>query len=140
MVLLSMVLLRVVRVLAVSVVGDVLVGSACDSRSQVVNRAMPLVRLVKVVSVTVRLMPLVRAVWLFSQASVALMTLTVVCLGGGAGGGVPMVRVPGALGAAPRCRVISSPLLVEGAAVVAAGEDGGCDGVVVVVGAARDGC
>ena len=60
-------------------------------------------------------------------------------LGVGASGGAPMVRVPGALGAAPRCRVISSPL-VEGAAGVAAGESGGCDGVVVVVGAARGGC
>ena len=46
------------------VVGDVLVVSACGSGSQVVNRAMPPVRLVQVVSVTVRLMPLVRAVWL----------------------------------------------------------------------------
>ena len=64
-----------------SVVGDVLVvtASACGSRSQVVNRAMPPVRLVQVVSVTVRLMPLVRAVWLSCQASVALVTLMVVC-------------------------------------------------------------
>ena len=61
-----------------SVVGDVLVVSACDSRSQVVNRAMPPVRLVQVVSVTVRLMPLVRAVRLSCQASVALVTLMVV--------------------------------------------------------------
>ena len=38
----------------------------------------------------------------------------------GAGGGVLMVRVP-----APRCRVISSLLLAEGAAGVAAGEGGG---------------
>ena len=62
-----------------SVVGDVLVVGACGSRSQVVNRAMPPVRLVQVVSVTVRLMPLVRAVWLSCQASVALVTLMVVC-------------------------------------------------------------
>ena len=34
----------------------------------------------------------------------------------GAGGGAPMLRVPRALDAAPRCRVISSPLLAEGAA------------------------
>ena len=61
-------------------------------------------------------------------------------LGVDAGGGALMVRVPGALGAAPRCRVISSPLLAEGAAGVAAGEGGGCDGVVVVVGAARGNC
>ena len=53
----------------------------------------------------------------------------------GARGGVLMVRVP-----APRCRVIASPLLAEGAAGVAAGKGGGCDGVVVVVGAARGGC
>ena len=62
-----------------SVVGDVLVVSACGSQSQVVNRAMPPVRLVQVVSVTVRLMPLVRAVWLSCQTSVALVTLMVVC-------------------------------------------------------------
>ena len=37
-----------------------------------------LVRLVQVVSVTVRLMPLVRAVWLSCQASVALVTVMVV--------------------------------------------------------------
>ena len=43
-----------------------------------VNRALPLVRLVQVVSVTVRLMPLVRAVWLLCQGSVALVTVTVV--------------------------------------------------------------
>ena len=60
------------------VVGDVLVASACGSRSQVVNRAMPPVRLVLVVSVTVRLRPFVRAVWLSCQASV-LVTLMVVC-------------------------------------------------------------
>ena len=82
MVLLSVVLLRAMRVLAGSVVGDVLVVSACGSRLQVVNRAMPPVRLVQVVSVTVRLMPLVRAVWLPCQASVALVTLMVVCVGG----------------------------------------------------------
>ena len=81
MVLLWVVLLRAVRVLAGSVVGDVLVVSACGSRSQPVYRAMPLVRLVQVVLVTVRLMPLVRAVWLSCQASVALVTLTVVCWG-----------------------------------------------------------
>ena len=40
---------------------------------------MPPVRLVQVVSVTVRLMPLVRPVWLSCQASVALVTLMVVC-------------------------------------------------------------
>ena len=60
--LLSVVLLRAVRVLAGSVVGDVLVFSACGLPSQVVNRAMPPLRLVQVVSVTVRLMLLVRAV------------------------------------------------------------------------------
>ena len=48
---------------------------------QVVSHAMPPVRLVQVVSVTVRLMPLVRAVWLLSQASVALVTVMVVCSG-----------------------------------------------------------
>ena len=62
-----------------SVVGDVLVVSACGSRSQVVNQAMPPVRLVQAVSVTVRLMLLVQAVWLSCQASVALVTLMVVC-------------------------------------------------------------
>ena len=67
--LLSVVLLRAVRVLAGSVVGDVLVVSACGLRSQAVNRAMPAVRLVQVVSVTVRLMPLVRAVWLLCQGA-----------------------------------------------------------------------
>jgi hypothetical protein len=61
-------------------------------------------------------------------------------LANGACGGAPMVRVPGALGAAPRCTVISLPLLAEGAAGVSAGEAGGCDGVVVVVGAAPGGC
>ena len=81
MVLLSAVLLRAVRVLAGSVVGDVLVISACSSRSQVVNRLMPPLRLVQVVLVTVRLMPLVPAVWLSCQASVALVTLMVVCWG-----------------------------------------------------------
>ena len=48
--------------------------------------------------VTVRLVPLVRAVWLLCQGSVALVTVTVVRLGVGAGGGAPMVRVPGTLG------------------------------------------
>ena len=62
-----------------TVVGDVLVVSACGSQSQVVNRAMPPVRLVQVVSVTVQLMPFLRAVWLLCQASVALVTLMVVC-------------------------------------------------------------
>ena len=56
------------------------------------------------------------------------------------GGGAPMVRVPGALDVAPLCRVISSPLLAEGAAGVPAREGGGCDGVVVVVGAVWGGC
>ena len=79
--LLSVVLLRAVRVLAGSVVGDVLVVSACGSRSQAVNLAMPPVRLVQVVLVTVRLMPLVRAVWLLCQASVALVMVMVVCWG-----------------------------------------------------------
>ena len=74
-------LLRAVRVMAGSVVGDVLVVSACGSHSQVINRAMPPVRWVQVVSVTVRLMPLVRAVWLLCQASVALVTVMVVCWG-----------------------------------------------------------
>ena len=76
--LLSVVLLRAMRVLAGSVVGDALVVSACGSQSQVVNRAMPPLRMVQVVSVTVRLMPLVRAVWLLCQASVALVTVMVV--------------------------------------------------------------
>ena len=75
--LLPVVLLRAVRVLAGSLVGDDLVVSACSSRSQVVNRAMPLVRLVQVVSVTVRLMPFVRPVLLLCQASVALVTVMV---------------------------------------------------------------
>ena len=43
-----------------------------------VNRALSLVRLVRVVSVTVRLVPLVRAVCLLCQGSVALVTVTVV--------------------------------------------------------------
>ena len=81
MVLLSVVLLRAVRVLAGSVVGDVLVISACGSRLQLVNLVMLPVRLVQVVLVTVRLMPLVRAVWLSCQASVELVTLMVVCWG-----------------------------------------------------------
>ena len=79
--LLSVVLLRAVRVLAGSVVGDFLVVSACGSRSQAVNRAMPPMRLMQVVSVTVALMPLVRAVWLLCQASVAVVTMMVVCEG-----------------------------------------------------------
>ena len=78
--LLSVVLLRAVRVLAENVVGDVLVGSACGWRSQGSRAKLP-VRLVQVVSVTVRLMPLVRAVWLLCQASVALVTVMVVCWG-----------------------------------------------------------
>ena len=124
-----------------SVVGHVLVVSACGSRPQVVYQAMPPVRLVQVVSVTVGLMPLVRAVWFlvvsgvggFGDADGGVLVV-------GAGGGAPMVRAPGALGVAPRCRAISLPLLAEGAAGVAAGEGGGCDGVVVVVGAAWGGC
>ena len=76
--LLPVVLLRAVWVLAGSVVGDALGVSARGSRSQVVNRAMPPVGLVQVVSVIVRLMPLVRAVWLLCQASVALVTMMVV--------------------------------------------------------------
>ena len=74
-----MVLLRAVRLLAGSVVGDALVVSTCGSRLQVVNLAMLPVRSVQVVSVTVRLTPLVRAVWLLCQASVALVTVMVVC-------------------------------------------------------------
>ena len=77
----SVVLLRAVRVLAGSVVGDGLVVSACGSRSHAGNRAMPPVRLVQVVSVIVWLMPLVRAVWLLCQASAALVTVMVVCWG-----------------------------------------------------------
>ena len=61
------------------VAGIALVVSACGSRSQLVNRAMPPVRMVLVVSVTVRLMPLVRAVWLSCQALVVLVMLIVVC-------------------------------------------------------------
>ena len=76
-----MVLLRAVRVLAGSVVGHILVFSACGSRSQAVNRAMLPPRLLQVVSVTVRLMPLVQAVWLLCQASVAFVYLMVVCWG-----------------------------------------------------------
>ena len=79
MVPLSALLLRAVRVLALVTPGVVLVVSACGSQLQVVNRAMPLVTLVRVVSVTVRLMRLVRAVWLSCQASVALVMLMVVC-------------------------------------------------------------
>ena len=79
--LLSVVLLRAVRVLAGSVVGDALVVSARGSRSQMVNRAMPPVRLVQVGSMTVQLLPLVRIVWLLCQASVALVTVMVVRCG-----------------------------------------------------------
>ena len=43
-----------------------------------VNWALSLVRLAQVVSVTVRLVPLVRALWLLCQGSVALVTVTVV--------------------------------------------------------------
>ena len=81
------------------------------------------------VSVTVRLVPFVRAVWLLRQGSVAL--VTVVCWGL-----VPVVAVrwSGCRGRwmAPRCWVFSSPFLAEGAAGVAGGEGGGCGGVAVV--------
>ena len=60
-------------------------------------------------------------------------------LAAGAGGDAPMVRVPGVLVAGPRRWRSSSPLLAEGAAGVAAGEGGGCDGVVDAVGAAWGG-
>ena len=43
-----------------------------------VNRALTLVRVVQVVSVTVRPVPFVQAVWLYRQQSVALVTVTVV--------------------------------------------------------------
>ena len=76
--LLSVLLLRVVRVLAGSVVGDALLVSARGSRTQVVNLAMPLVGFVQVVSLTVRQLPLVRVVWLLCQALVALVTVMVV--------------------------------------------------------------
>ena len=76
--LLSVVFLRAVWVLVGSVVGDALVVSACGSWSYVVNQALSLVRLVQVVSVTVPRVPLVRAVWLLCQGSVALVTVTVV--------------------------------------------------------------
>ena len=76
--LVSVVLFWAVRLLAGSAVGDALVVSACGLWSQMVNRAMPPVRLVQLVSVTVRLMPSVRAVWLMCQASVALVTVMVV--------------------------------------------------------------
>ena len=76
--LLLVVFLRALRVLAGSVVGDALVFSACGSWSQVTNRALSLVRVVQVVSVTARLVPFVRAVWLLRQGSVALVTVTVV--------------------------------------------------------------
>ena len=46
-----------------------------------VNRALSLVRVVQVVSVTVRLVPFVRAMWLLPQGSVALVTVTVVYWG-----------------------------------------------------------
>ena len=75
--LLPVVLLRAVRVLAGSVVGDVRVVSACGLRSQVVKQAMSPVRLLQVVSVTVRLMRFVRAVWLSCQVSVALVPVVV---------------------------------------------------------------
>ena len=75
---LSVVFLRAVRVLAGSVVSDAPVFSACGSWSWVVNRALSLVRVVQVVSVTVRLVPFVRAVWLLRQGSVALVTVMVV--------------------------------------------------------------
>ena len=93
--LLSVVLLRAVRVLAGSVVGDALVVSARGSRSQVVNRAVPPVGLVQVVLVIVWLMRLVRVVWLLCHVSVALVTVMVV-----RSGLVPvvMVRVSGTLG------------------------------------------
>ena len=81
------------------------------------------------VSVTVRVVPFVRAVWLLRQGSVAL--VTVVCWG--------LCRWwrsddEGARGRwlAPRCWVFSSPFLAEGAAGVAGGEGGGCGGVAVV--------
>ena len=76
--LLPVVFLRAVRVLAGSVVGDAPVFSACGSWSKVVNRAFSLVRVVQVVSVTVRLVPFVRAVWLLRQGLVALVTVTMV--------------------------------------------------------------
>ena len=44
-----------------------------------------------------------------------------------------MVRVPGVLGVGPRRRGISSPLPAEGAAGVAAGEGGVCDGVLMLL-------
>ena len=46
-----------------------------------VNGALSLVRVVQVVSVIVRLVPVVRAVWLLCQGSVALVKVTVVRLG-----------------------------------------------------------
>ena len=73
-----MVFLRAVRVLAGSVVGDALVVSACGSWSQVVDQALSLVTLVQLVSVTVWLVPLVRAVWLLCQGLVALVTVALV--------------------------------------------------------------
>ena len=79
--LLSVLLLRAVRVLAGSVVAMSWLCVPLGSRSQAVNRAMLPMRLLQVVSVTVRLMLLVRAVWLLCQASVALVTVMVVCWG-----------------------------------------------------------
>ena len=73
-----------------SVVADVLVVSACGPWSQVVNRAMPPVRLVQVVSVTVRLLLLVRAVRLSYPASVALVMLMVMLVS-------PVLRVSASL-------------------------------------------
>ena len=43
-----------------------------------VNRALSVVWVVQVVSLTVRLVPLVRAVWLLCQGSVVLVTVMVV--------------------------------------------------------------
>ena len=137
--LLSVVLLRAMWVLAGSVVGNGLVVSARGSRSQVVNRAMPPMKLVQVVSVGVRLMLLVRAVWLLCQASVALVTMMMVRWG------LVLVVALRWWGCrvrwvAPRCWVFSSPLLAEAAAGAAAGEGGGCVGVVAVGCAAWGGC
>ena len=115
--LLSVVLLRAVRVLAGSVVSDALVVGACGSRSQVVNRAMPPVTLVQVVSVTARLMPLVRAVWLLCQASVALVTVMVLRWGwrsdGEGAGDAGWLRVVGFSPPNSWRRVPLVPLLVR---------------------------
>ena len=54
---------------------------ACGSWSWVVVNRASLVRVVYVVSVTVRLVSFVRAVWLLRQGSVALVKVTVVCWG-----------------------------------------------------------